>query len=109
MSLPELHHPAAEAFDDEPCAMPHEHQIRALLLEQDMERARLRGRILELEEIIDAAGLVALADDGTSMRDAYYQFRAAVVAVLDYFDADPFTVDRLPAELRDVFRPLVIT
>lgn len=109
MSLHELEPPSSDVFDLEPCAMPHEHQIRALLIEQDIERAKLRGRIYQLERIIEGAGLTPLADDGESMAAAYHAQARAVAAVFEYFGAGSWSVDGLPPELRDVFRPLVIT
>lgn len=83
--------------------------VRALLVEQDMERAKLRGRIYQLERIIHGAGLTPLADDGESMAASYHAQARAVAAVFDYFNAGNFTLDGLPPELHEAFRPLVIT
>lgn len=83
--------------------------IRALLVEQDMERARLRGRIYQLEQTLEDAGLIPPADEGESMATAYHTQARAIAAVFAYFNAGNYSINGLPAELHDAFRPLVIT
>lgn len=78
---------------------------RSLLAEQDMERARLRARIAYLEAEHD----LPPSTDGESMAAAYRQQARALAAVLDYFDADQYTLKGLPRELHAAFRPLVVT
>jgi hypothetical protein len=83
--------------------------MQAVLVEQDMERARLRGRIFQLEQIIDAAGLIPLHDGGESMAAMYRTQAHAIAAVFDYFNAGNYTLNGLPPELHEAFRPLLVT
>lgn len=106
MNLPK---PDDPIFDNEPCAMPHEAAIRALMIEQDQERARLRGRIRQLEQVIEDAGLTPPAGDGQGMADAYRAHQNATNAVLGFFHVQEFGLQGLPAELHETFRPLVIS
>ena len=89
--------------------MANARAMRAVLVEQDMERARLRGRIYQLERLIDAAGIIPLEDSGESMAAMYRLQARAIAAVFDYFDAGNYTLDGLPLELHEAFRPLLVT
>ena len=83
--------------------------IAALTVEQDMARASLRGRIHQLEQALYAAGVEPPADGGQGMAAAYHAQARAIAAVLEYFDAGNYTLDGLPPELHDAFRPLLVT